>query len=254
MKKIAVITGASSGLGQAFVKRLVRKGKSCYDEIWMIARRKERMEAICKEYPKQVFKVLPLDLSEEESYVQYSKYLEEADDIVIGLLINNAGFGKIGDFATIPLKEQLGMIDVNIKAVTALTYISLNYMKKGSAIMNIASSAGFVPQRNFNVYGGTKNYVIHFTRALKAEIGYKGIRVTAVCPGPIETEFFERAGEIVPFKRFMFIKAESVVETALYDLKKNRDLSVAGWILKSVRIIAKVIPHGLVLRVTRKRR
>jgi short-subunit dehydrogenase len=253
MKKIAVITGASSGFGKEFVRQIYLSKGYKFDEIWIIARRKERLEKLAKKYHRQAFKIIDLDLSKQECLEQYSQLLQEEKPNV-KLLINNAGLGKIGRFEEIDLNDNINMIDVNIKALTYITQETLKYMQKSSRIIQIASSAAFLPQPKLAVYAATKSYVLSFSRALEKEVKGKGIYVTAVCPGPVETEFFKIASNNeIPrsFKRFFFEPAELVVKRALYDSRKRNSISIQGTGMKILQVLSKIIPHGLILRFIR---
>lgn len=246
MKKIAVITGASSGMGVKFVEKICNK-KWKFDEIWLIARRVKPMEDLAKQYKSYKFKILPLDLSSGDSFKIFEEELKK-ENIRIKLLINNAGLGRTGAFDKIPLEEQLNMLDVNIRSLTAFTYIGLKFMSEGSKIINMASVAGFMPQPFFNVYAATKAYVVSFSRALNEELKNRKIDVLAVCPGPVETEFFKNAGTVKVIKRFFFKKADKVVEKSLNDMKKGRKVSVYGFDMNALRVLAKILPHGVMMK------
>lgn len=245
MKNIAVITGASSGMGKEYVEKLCEK-QEVFDEIWLIARRVEPMYRVSERYPQYNFRILSLDLSKWDDILEYESKLKE-EPTCIRLLINNAGYGKTGSFHKVDLQQQLGMIDVNIRALTALTHISLEFMKKGSKIINMASVAGFMPQPYFAVYAATKAYVVSFSRALRAELKEKGIRVLTVCPGPVETEFFQNAGPVSVLKKGFFEEAEAVVLKALKDLNKGRGMSVKGVPMNLLRFLAKILPHPIIM-------
>lgn len=245
MKSIAVITGASSGMGKKYVEKLCSR-QGAFDEIWLIARRQELMQKIAEKYPGYDFKILSLDLSKNKDILKYKAALQE-EPIHIKLLINNAGFGKTGRFSKTDLEQQLGMIEVNIRALTAFTHISLSYMKKGSKIINMASVAGFMPQPYFAVYAATKAYVVSFSRALRTELKDQGIKVLTVCPGPVETEFFQNAGPVNALKKGFFEDAEAVVAKALKDLDKGRGMSVKGIPMNALRVMVKILPHPIVM-------
>lgn len=250
MKKIAIITGASSGFGREFVKQICMSKGYKFDEIWIIARRKERLVNLASKFPKQDFKILDLDLSDEKCLQEYKHILQEEKPNV-KLLINNAGLGKMGCFKEIPLDDNMNMIDVNIRALTFITHVTLRYMRKSSRIIQIASSAAFLPQPKFAVYAATKSYVLSFSRALERELKGKGIYVTAVCPGPVETEFFKVANnneKPKSFKRFFFEPADLVVKKALYDSRRGNHISIQGKSMKGLQILSKVIPHSFLLK------
>jgi short-subunit dehydrogenase len=248
MKKIAIITGASSGLGVDFVRQLDRKYN--LDEIWMVARRKERMKKLSDSLKRAKGVVISADLSRLEEINKITRKLQEESPTVL-FLVNSAGFGKIGSFINLGLEEQLSMIDVNIKALTAMTYIVIPYLSKGSKIIQIASSAAFLPQPGFNIYAATKAYVLHFSKALGIELRDKGIGVLAVCPGPIKTEFFKVAasnGKPLDWKSKFMAKSKDVVTQALKDSQQNKMESVYGITINLFKVCARLIPHRLILR------
>lgn len=249
MKKIAVITGASSGMGREFVRQIVQK-RWKIDEIWLIARRKERLEEITCLYPWQKFRILALDLEQECAWEQYSMLLNREQTKIL-LLVNAAGYGIIGQTKEIDLHMQTGMIRLNCEGLQAITQISISHMKKGSCILQLASASAFLPQPGFNVYAASKAFVVHYSRALARELKKAGIGVTIVCPGPVQTEFFERA-EIMKtspsYKRYFRASKEKVVKKALRDAGKGKELSIYGIAMKGMYLAAKVIPHKLILK------
>lgn len=246
MKSIAVITGASSGMGKKYAEKLCSSNNR-FDEIWLIARRFEPMQKLADEHPEQKFKILTIDLAKSEDVLQYEEALN-TEPVSIKLLINNAGFGKTGAFYKSDIEQQLGMIDVNVRALTAFTHISLKHMKKGSKIINMASVSGFMPQPYFTVYAATKAYVISFSRALRAELKDKDIKVLAVCPGPVETEFFNISGPVNALKKGFFEDADAVVLKALRDLGKGKNISVKGVPMNALKLMAKLLPHSIIMR------
>ena len=247
--KIAVITGASSGMGREFVRQVGYFYRSL-DEIWVIARRKERLESLRKEcrVPLHIFDG---DLLKKQVYRQYHNELKEKKPD-IRMLVNAAGFGKSGTFSEIASEDkklQPDMIDLNCRALTRMIQLSLPRMSKGSRIINLASAAAFCPQNGFAVYAATKAYVLSLSRALSSELRSRGIIVTAVCPGPVDTEFFQVSGELTdPLKKLTMAKAPAVVHKALKDSRKRREVSVYGASMKAARIGARLLPHRLILR------
>ena len=188
--KAAIITGASSGMGREFVKLIDRK-LTCIDEVWVIARRKERLEQL-KERIEIPLVLMEMDLTDKEQRLRLREILKEKQPQV-KMLVNCSGYGKIGLYEDIPEEDISGMIELNCLALTSVTYEVLPYMTKKSRIINLASSAAFLPQPKFAVYAATKSYVLSFSRALHEEVKKNGIFVTAVCPGPVRTEFFDIA-------------------------------------------------------------
>ena len=199
MKKIAIITGASSGLGKEFTKQ-ISKTKN-YDEIWIIARRLEKLEELADEINNEknakIIKPISMDISSKDSVYTLKQLIEEENEslkniesgIEIGLLINNAGFGTYGPFEESSLSKEMSMIDLNCTTLTGFCSIALPYLTKESVIINTASLAAFLPLGNFAVYAATKSYVLSFSIALAAELKDKGVKVCALCPGSVSTEF-----------------------------------------------------------------
>lgn len=246
---IAIITGASSGMGRQFVLQLSKAEK--FDEIWVIARRKERLEALKSEVDAPIVPV-PLDLTLPESYKVYENLLAEKKPQV-SVLVNCSGFGKFGTYEQIPLSESLGMIDLNCKALVALTELTLPYMREGSKIVELDSLSAFQPVPYLNVYGATKAFVLSYSRALNKEVKKRGIRVMAVCPGWVKTDFFDRAtatsDDAVTYFNILY-EPEDIVRTAIKDLYKGKkDVSVHGLPVKAQILLVKLLPHSLVMKI-----
>jgi short-subunit dehydrogenase len=242
--KIAVITGASSGMGREFVKQL--DAQNTFDEIWVIARRKDRLESLAAEV-KAPIRPICLDLSAKESYDEYAALLA-AEKPDVAILVNGSGFGRFGAFEDISLEDQLSMIDLNDKALVAMTYLTLPYMKEGAQIYQIDSLSSFQPVPYINVYGATKAFVLSFSRALNVELKKRRIRVMAVCPGWVRTEFFDRAvtdDTITYYNRYF--DADEVVARALRDMKKGKDVSVCGFSIRLQVLATKLLPHRMVM-------
>lgn len=251
--KIAVVTGASSGMGKEFVKAIDKNYGEVLDEIWVLARRKERMEEL-QGSVKTKLRIFALDLLQEESYEVYRESLKKYNPTV-GILVNSSGFGKIGVFSEITRENNLSMVALNCHALTKLTYDTLPYMKRGGRILQLASSAAFLPQPEFAVYAASKSYVLSLTRALKYELMERGIYVTAVCPGPVKTEFFDIAEEnsqIALYKRLVMANPAKVVKKALADAKAGKVKSVYGLPMQAFDLLCKVVPHELLLQIMTK--
>lgn len=248
--KIAVITGASSGMGLEFARAIDRE--ETLDELWLIARREERLRELALSLRNKC-RVFALDLSESASFEEYRRALEEAKPLVT-TLCNVAGFGRFALFEETPVDVNLGMIDVNARALTAMTQLTLPYMRRGSRIFNLDSLSAFQPVPYQCVYGATKAYVLSFSRALNVELEPRGIRVMAVSPGWVKTEFFDHAvsdnGAVTYYN--VLWEPEQVIEQALRDYKKGKDVSVLGASVRRQVLLVKLLPHKLVMKVWMK--
>ena len=242
---IAVVTGASSGMGREFVLALDKEWE--LDEIWVIARREERLIELQEQCRSHIVP-LAIDLLEESSLQKYEDQLAEHKPI-IKVLVNAAGFGLFGEFTDLPFKDQLDSITVNDRALVAFTYLSLPYMSKGSQIYNLGSMSSFQPTPYMCVYSASKAFVLSFSRAINVELESRGIKAMAVCPGWIKTEFFDHAisdDTITYFNRYY--SAAQVIKQALIDMKKGKDVSVLGGPEKRQVWLVKHLPHRLVMR------
>lgn len=247
--RIAIITGASSGIGRAFAQAV-----SHYDEVeelWLIARRRERLEELAAQLSKPV-RVLAYDLAEQESIGAIRDLLQKQAPQV-AYLINAAGFGKFSTYADLTLQETNDMIDVNCKASVDLTVISIAYMTRGSRILEIVSTSAFQPLPGLNIYASTKAFMLHYTRALRWELMGKGITVTAVCPYWVKTDFMRVAQETKNGKTVRFFPFASTPQAiARRALRANRmGFAVATCSLPGAiqRFFVKIIPHGLIMGI-----
>lgn len=244
--KIAVVTGASSGMGKEFVLQLDHDKQ--FDEIWVIARRRERLEELQKDVNAKI-RPLCLDLTQEASVEEYKKLLE-AEKPQIKVLVNASGFGRFGAFADIDLESQYRMIDLNAKAYVGITYVSLPYLVEGAEVYQLDSLSSFQPVPYIGVYGATKAFVLSFSRALNVELKSRHIRVMAVCPGWVKTEFFDHAVTDDTIKYYnKFFTAEQVVTRALHDMKRHKDLSICGFSIRAQVFFTKLLPHKLVMKI-----
>lgn len=220
------------------------------NEIWLVARRLNRLEELSEALPVPVRK-FALDLTDEAQREELSKALETLRPDV-KILVNASGYGKMGRVGTVSLKEEIGMPDLNCTALCAVTHMVLPYMSNNSRILQYASSAAFLPQPGFAVYAATKAFVLSYSRALHEELRRRQITVTAVCPGPVNTEFFEVAEETgrIPFyKRLTMADPRKVVKLAIRDSCMGKTVSVYGPLMKTFRLLCKVLPHRLLLKL-----
>ncbi|WP_296029181.1 SDR family NAD(P)-dependent oxidoreductase [uncultured Treponema sp.] len=238
MKKIIIVTGASSGMGFWFAKLLARESsefeKFSSDELWIIARRKERLEELKVQIEKESsqekikfpeVKIFPIDISGIQGALKIKELFENEKskgDFKINVLVNNAGFGTYGEFAQTDTMREMEMIDLDCTSLTGITGFALPYMQNGSRIINVASLASFLPLGNFAVYGACKSYVLSFSVALAAELKHKGIKVTALCPGPVSTEFADIASRGARKKVRHGLSPEKTVQDAIKCSRKGK--------------------------------
>lgn len=248
--KIAVITGASSGLGEEFAKQMEASYKGI-DEIWLIARRQERLDALCKVL-KTPCRMFAMDLKKPGNIAALSMELKQVKGLQIVTLVNASGYGVMGNAGEVGFEVESDMLDVNVKALTAVTNICLPYLSKNSIVYQIASAAAFIPQPGFSVYAGSKAYVLSYALALREELRQRGVRVIAVCPGPVATEFFDAAigkSSLGTWKKWFMAKKEKVVHQALKDAKAKKAVSVYGCSMKAFYHLSTFVPHTLLIRV-----
>ena len=245
--KIAIVTGASSGMGREFVRQLHTYIQP--DEIWAIARRKSALEELSAETTIPVRPIV-LDLEQDESFREFASLLQ-AEKPEVELLVNAAGFGKFGDFQAIPLEDDLGMIDLNCKALVAMTRITLPYMHRGSHILQLDSLSAFQPVPYITTYGASKAFVLSYTRSCNAELKPQGIRMMAMNPAWVKTEFFNHAFQTnnkVQYFNYVY-EAKDVVATGLKDLyKTKKDISIHGLPVKLQVLGVKLLPHRFVMK------
>lgn len=245
--KIAVITGASSGMGKEFVLQISQTEQ--LDEIWVIARRADRLAALQDEVKNTKIRPISMDLTKQESIMEYQKLLE-AEKPNVAILVNASGFGKFGTFTDMKLVDMMNMIELNDKAYVAMTYVTLPYMSEGGEIYQLDSLSSFQPVPYIGVYGATKAFVLSFSRALNVELKKRKIKVMAVCPGWVKTEFFDHAvydDTIVYYNKFF--TAEQVITRALRDMKKGKDVSICGASIRAQVFFTKLLPHKLVMKI-----
>lgn len=251
MKNICVITGASSGIGKEFFTQITHDASFKLDEIWVIARNREKLESLSSLTDIPV-KAVSLDLSLDTAYEEYRALLE-AEKPNVTLLINCSGFGKFESIEKIGYRDNMNMIDLNVKATAALDMITLEYMSKGSGIINIASVAAYQPIPYIATYGATKAFVLSFTRALAMEVKKRGIHVMAVCPFWTKTAFFDRAinaeEDPVVKKYAAMYDPRDIVRRALKDYKKGKEVSLFGFATKLQLLGIKLLPAWLIMRI-----
>ncbi len=247
--KTALVTGASSGIGLEICRELASRG--CKPVL--VARREERLNELAKVLKNDFgieAPVIAMDLLEANATEKLYKKTSDAG-LEIDILVNNAGFGFKGPLHKSSLENYRNMVNLNINVLTELTYLySKNMLEKQSGgIINVASMAGFGPIPYFSVYAASKSYVIQFSQALWQEFSKSGIHVSALCPGPVETEFFEVAS-LDPAKMSMrsIQKPDEVAKIAIESLLKNKRVVPTSASLKLMAASTKLAPTVLTLK------
>lgn len=246
---IIIITGASSGIGREFARQMDGHF-SRIDEFWLVARSQDRLLKLAGSLRHKT-RIFAMDITRKDSL----DILEDAafeQNAAVRMLINCAGYGIMGNFSEQDALLETGMIRINCEALTDLTHRMIPYMRWGSRIIQLASSAAFLPQPGFAVYAATKAYVLRFSRALGEELRNAGIYVTSVCPGPVDTPFFdiaEATGSTLAAKKYIMVDAGQVVSQALKDSYHRRPMSVCSLPVKAFHVLSKALPHGILLNV-----
>ena len=245
MKKVALVTGASAGLGVDFARQLAKRGH----RLVLAARRKDRLEALAKDLGKA--RAVEIDLSKPNAAAKLMADLE-ANGESVDLLVNNAGFGLIGRFAELDAKRERQMIDLNVGTLTDLCRAVAPQMikRKSGGIINVASTAAFQPGPKMAVYFATKAFVLSFTEALHEELKPHGVHVTCLCPGPTRTEFGDVAGfgGNGLFDR-VAMESPEVVEAGLNGLDRNKAVVVPGIANKVTANSGRFAPRSVVRRI-----
>ena len=242
--RIAVVTGASSGIGREFVYAIDRE--EVFEEIWVIARREERLKKLQAGCRNRI-RPIPLDLADFSSLEEYRKLLDE-EKPNIHLLVNAAGFGVFGLFADADSEKLIKSAELNAISLTAMCHASLSYMGKGDSIINMGSNSSWQPVPYQAVYGASKSYVLNFSRAICRELKPRGIHVMCVCPGWIKTEFQEVA-QHDRYIRYVdrWYGPDEVAAQAMKDLKRKKMVSILGHpVRRQVRLV-KFLPVRFVM-------
>ncbi|NEQ71673.1 MAG: SDR family oxidoreductase [Okeania sp. SIO2C9] len=254
--KTALITGASSGIGEIFAKELASRKTN----LVLVARSEEKLQKLANELQSQYqiqADVIVQDLTAPAATNSIFEIVFQKG-LTIDLLINNAGFGDYGNFTERPLEKQVNMIQLNITALVELTYLFLPGMQqnKSGAIINVSSIGGFQPLPYMSVYGATKAFVLSFSEALWAENQDSGVKILALCPGPTESEFFQRAEfpkSAGGSSMSKLTPTEEVVKDALQALEKNQSNAVTGGFLNQVIVnTSRFFPRETLVTVVEK--
>ncbi len=246
--KRALVTGASSGIGEEFARQLAKQG---YDVV-IVARRRDRLDKIASELTEggAEAEVITADLSRPEGVAAVVERLEKGD---ISVLVNNAGFGTNGEFTQLPVDRELMEIDLNVRALTLLSHVGLSQMKErgAGAIINVASTGAYQPVPYMSTYAATKAYVLSFSEGLHEEAKTYGVTVTCLCPGATRTEFQEVAGvreEDVP--GFAWMSAKAVVRNALGAAKAGSAIATPGLLNKFTANLPRFTPRFAVRKIS----
>lgn len=256
---IAIVTGASSGIGEEILRELAREqgasGSQPFGQIWAIARSSDRLEALQKELGAELIRTFALDLTDPSAMTVLSEALNQSDPTV-GMLVNCAGIGRIGEFLSQTPADQSAMISLNCSVPAELTSICLPYMiragreagfRNGPRILNIASSAAFMPQPGFATYAATKAFLVSFSRALNAELRPYNIISTTICPGPVSTDFLAHAtgkasASFSGIKSLFVARPGKLAISSIQAARKGRAVLVYGFSQKIFHVLAKILP------------
>ena len=249
-RRIAIVTGASSGVGREFARQLDASAGGEVDELWLVARSADHLAEVAASCAHAA-RVFPLDLTDDASVDLLASALAGENDAQVAWLVNSAGFGRFGRLWDIGRKENVAMVRLNCVALTAFISAALPYMGPGSRIVNLASVAGLMPQPELSVYCATKSFVFDLTRTLDYELRGTGIHATALCPKFMDTRFLESAGEPQAVRRMTSIGFESVeraVSRGIAAAKKGRAVCIPSADMRAAYALAKVLPGAVVLR------
>ena len=245
---IALITGASSGMGREFARQLAASGE--VDEFWFVARRRENMEALRDELGVKA-RIICADLTTDEGIQAVKDALAEHKPCV-QYLINCAGFGNFGAFDELSEQEVSGMIDLNVKATVLLTHATVPYMPRGGRIIELGSGSCFTPLPYFNIYSSSKVFVLHYTKSLNHELKKYGIRATCFCPGWVDTEFLGKSmanGRRHPKEMKPLLKSERVVAKCLKASRRGAAMCVTGKYTKMQHVLFKLVPDNILTKI-----
>ena len=246
---IALITGASSGLGAKYADTVIRKYPKL-DEIWLVARREDRLEAYAAAHPEVRIRPVVLDLSADASYQELQEMLTE-QKAVIRVLVNNAGYEKSGLLEDMDERDILAMIDLNVKGFTMVNRICLPFMRKGSIGLMTCSISSFTPVPNQAVYSASKAYVQYLSRALHEEVRNKGIRILMMCPGNMDTEMNPKGQgrQSSRINMLPFLDMNVITEKSLELAEHGKAVYTPGVFYKFYKVSSKLLPQALMTRI-----
>ncbi|MDE7254530.1 MAG: SDR family NAD(P)-dependent oxidoreductase [Acetatifactor sp.] len=244
MKKIAIVTGSSGGIGQVFVRELAKEN---LDEIWIVGRNEQRLLALKNELGGKIVPICK-DLTKQADLLSFSDLLK-MQNVSVLWLVNNAGIAKMAPSKEFSFSEIEQTIDLNCKAPAVLINLCIPFMEKGAKILNLSSASAFQPVPYINLYAATKAFVRSYSRALNEELKPYGITVTAVCPSWVDTDMLpkEIKGKAVNFPGI--VTPERVVKKALQDAKKGRDMSICSFYVKCQHFNVKLLPQKWTMKI-----
>ena len=243
---IAIITGASSGIGAEFAKGYAGR----VDELWLVARREDKMIELGESLGVK-YKVITADLSKKEG-IEAIRSALESEKPKVKYLVNAAGFGDYGAFDEIDESRVEMMIDLNVKATVLITHMTVPYMEREGRIIQMGSGSCFTPLPYFNIYSSSKVFVLHYTKSLNHELKKYGIRATCFCPGWVETEFLGKSlanGNKHPKSMKPLLKCETVVKKCVKASIKGRAMFVTGWYTKLQHVLFKLVPDCILTKI-----
>lgn len=249
---IAIITGASSGLGAEFVRAVVDRYPAL-DEIWLIARRQNRLKELANAFPHMRFRIVPLDLGDDNAYCELQQLLT-ASNPDIRILINNAGYEKSALFSEMTQDDIQAMLAINIKGLTMVQRLCQPYMHKGSFTILTCSISSFVPVPHQAVYSATKKYVYFFGKALRDELRRDGVGVLLLCPGKMNTEMNPRnqMRQSSRINMLPYLNLKKLTRRALKKAAAGKSVYTPGILYKGYHVVSKLIPSAVMLNIVRK--
>ena len=246
---IAIITGASSGMGAEFARQL--KLQWGVENFWLVARREDKMRALAEELSVNA-KIISADLTADEGIEKLRAELE-SEKPKVKYLINSAGFGNFGSFDQLPESEISDMIDLNVKALVLITHMVIPYMERGGRIVELGSGSCFTPLPYFNIYASSKAFVLHYTKGLNHEIKKYGLRATCFCPGWVETEFLgkatDRRAATMPRSMSPMLGCRDVVSRCVRRLGRGPTMYVTNWYTKLQHLLFKLVPDPILTKL-----
>ena len=241
MAKIAIVTGASGGIGRVFTDRI--SAMEDIDEIWAVGRNSEKLEALRSVYPK----VVPVSADLSDGKCEPLPNMLKSNSPDVRILINNAGVGYMEAFDKMPEDHILQVCNINCTAPALIMSEVLPYMNEGSRVINISSASSFQPNQYLAMYSASKVFLKNLSRAVNRELKSRGITVTCVCPGWVDTGMLPKEVKGRKINFVGMIKPETVADKALKDSAKGRDMSVPGLFFKYFRIYSKVTPTRIIM-------